>query len=461
MGTDAPTTIVIPVHCAPKKAPCPDCGKRGIRKRTVTRTVRTVAYKAIAYLEVTYGEYQARCDCRTAFRNSPEGVLPKAKYDNKVRDLVLDRILKDGMSVERTLESLGREFLLDLSSGFVYDVLHDFAAGLDMADHRRKVLEHFSGTLCVDELHLGRFTLLLATDPLSDLPVAFALVAANDQPHMRRFLGNLKTWGLAPKVVVTDGSNLYPGVLAELWPDADHQLCVFHVLKDINKLVLDAVRRLRMAMSRRGKAGRKKKRGRKGAKSKARAARRGLTLKEKAHFVFKRRHLIVKRRENLTEPERDDLIRMLEYLPELAVLRRFTDRIYWLFDTPKDAQQAGCRRAALMRDPEFRTMPELVKAVEQIEGEKFAKLMAYLKNPVSRRVRTNNHVERTNRMFRSFEKVRYKWRRRRTLVRFVVLVLDATWSQWTPAIAKSPDPTRPDRCGATQAPNSQRSQRIA
>ena len=29
----------------------------------------------------------------------------------------------------------------------------------------RKVLEHFSGTLCVDELHLGRFTLLLATDP--------------------------------------------------------------------------------------------------------------------------------------------------------------------------------------------------------------------------------------------------------------------------------------------------------
>ena len=189
-----------------------------------------------------------------------------------------------------------------------------------MAEHRRKVLEHFSGTLCVDELHLGRFTLLLATDPLSDLPVAFALVAANDQDHMRRFLQNLKNWGLNPEVVVTDGSNLYPAVLAELWPDADHQLCVFHVIKDINKLILDAVRRLRTAMSRRGKAGRKKKRGRKGAKSKAAAARRGLTVKEKAHFVFKHRHLIVKRRENLTESERDDLTRMLEYLPELATL---------------------------------------------------------------------------------------------------------------------------------------------
>ena len=128
MGTEAPTPIVIPVHCAPKKAPCPKCGKRGRRKRTLTRTVRTVAYKAIAYLEITYGEYAARCDCCTTFRNTPEGVLPKAKYDNKVRDLVLDRILEDGMSIERTLESLRREFLLDLSTGFVYDVLRDRAA---------------------------------------------------------------------------------------------------------------------------------------------------------------------------------------------------------------------------------------------------------------------------------------------------------------------------------------------
>jgi hypothetical protein len=286
MGTEAPTPVVIPVRCAPKKAPCPKCGKHGHRKRKVTRMVRTVAYKAVAYLDITSGEYAARCDCCTTFRNAPEGVLPKARYDNKVRDLVLDRILQDGMNVERALASLRREFLLDLSTGFVYDVLRDHAASLDLAAHRRKVLEHFSGTLCVDELHLGRFTLLLATDPLSDLPVAFALVAANDRDHMGRFLKNLKTWGFDPRVVVTDGSNLYPGVLAELWPDAEHQLGVFHVIKDINEAILDAVRRMRTAMGRRGKAGRKKKRGRKGAKSKAAAARRGLTVKEKAHFVF-------------------------------------------------------------------------------------------------------------------------------------------------------------------------------
>ena len=458
MGSGAPTPVVIPVHCAPKKAPCPTCGKHGRRKRMFTRTVRTVAYKTVAFLEITCGEYGARCDCCTTFRNSPEGVLPRALYDNKVRDLVLDRILKDGMSIERTLESLSREFLLDLSTGFVYDVLHDHAARLDMAAHRRKVLEHFSGTLCVDELHLGRFTPLLATDPLTDLPVAFALVDANDGDHMRRFLRNLANWGLAPEVVVTDGSNLYPAVLAELWPEGDHQLCIFHVIKDINKLILDAVRRLRSAMSRRGKAGRKKKRGRKGAKSQAAAARRGLTVKEKAHFVFKRRHLIVKRRENLTEAERDDLARMLSYLPELATLRRFADRISWLFDTPKDIHQAGCRRATLVRDAAFQAVPELAKALKQLDEEKFPKLMAYLANPVSSRVRTNNHVERTNRMFRFLEKVRYKWRRRRTLVRFVVLTLDRIWNQEARTQAKPAKPSRATTTAKTEGRFSKRRQ---
>src|SRR5881227_3434618 len=138
MGTDAPTIVTLPVHCAPKKAPCPKCGKHGRRKRKLPpRRVRTVAYKTVVYLEITCGEYQAQCDCCTTFRNIPDGVLPRALYDNKVRDLVLERIIKDGMNIEQTLESLGREFLLDLSTGFVYDVLHDHAARLDMAAHRR------------------------------------------------------------------------------------------------------------------------------------------------------------------------------------------------------------------------------------------------------------------------------------------------------------------------------------
>jgi hypothetical protein len=106
MGTDALAPVVIPVRCAPKKAPCPKCGTPRRRKRTLTRTIRTVAYKQIAVLEITYGEYVAACACCETFRSSPEGVAPKAKYDNKVRDMVLERILRDGVTVERALESV-------------------------------------------------------------------------------------------------------------------------------------------------------------------------------------------------------------------------------------------------------------------------------------------------------------------------------------------------------------------
>ena len=77
MGTEAPTIVTLPVRCAPKKAPCPTCGTPGRRQRILPpRRVRTLAYKAVAYLEITGGEYRARCDCCTTFRSTPDGVLP-------------------------------------------------------------------------------------------------------------------------------------------------------------------------------------------------------------------------------------------------------------------------------------------------------------------------------------------------------------------------------------------------
>jgi transposase-like protein len=426
METVSPHVRTIPVRCAPAKAPCPTCGKLGRRKATHNRSVRTLAYKRVVYLDVSYGEYRARCSCCTTFRTTPPGIEPRALYDNAVRQAVLDRILDDGMSVERVLASMRRDFLLDLSDGFIYDCLDWQARRLDLADHRRWVLDHFSGTLCVDELHLGKTTLLLATDPLQDLPVAFALVAKNDHDHMRRFLKNLKAWGLSPEVVVTDGSNLYPEVLAELWPEARHQLCVFHVLKELHKLVLDAVRRLRRGLSRRGNRGRKRRRGR---PPKSRARRREPTNKEKSAFVFQHRWLVVKRRERMSEQEAANLAAMLGYLPELKVLRDFVDRLEMLFEEGQSEALAWGRHAALLRSEAFLAVPELTQAIGSLGAEKFAKMIAFLKGPVCRRVRTNNHVERVNRKLRYEEKSRYRWRSRRTTVRFLVLLLDRHWGR--------------------------------
>jgi hypothetical protein len=295
----------------------------------------------------------------------------------------------------------------------------------DGVAYRQWTLEQFSGTLCSDEIHLGQKTLLLATDPLADFPVAFALVSSNDQDHMRRFLQNLKSWGFLPHVVITDGSNLYPTLLAELWSHTRHQLCVFHVLQDINDHVLDAVKRLRRQLARRGYGGRKRRRGRprKGTKK-----RRGLTLKDKAHFVFKKRYLIVQRRDTFSAQEQKDLQTVLEYLPSLCVLRQFVDRVQRLFAAEQTVHQAWCRRGALLRTAAFQGVPELAKVLQSLTVEDFSKMVAFLRSPVGQRMRTNNHVERTNRRLRYLEKVRYKWRGRRSMVRFIVLTF-ARWHQ--------------------------------
>jgi hypothetical protein len=231
---------------------------------------------------------------------------------------------------------------------------------------------------------------------------------------------------LVPEIVVTDGSNLYPAVLAELWPDARHQLCVFHVLKELHKHVLDAVRRLRRGLSRRGNRGRKRKPGR---RPKGRAKRRGLTNKEKSAFIFKHRWLIVRRRDKMSAQERADLATMLSYLPELKTLRDFVDGLGMLFEEGQSEPRAWGRHAAPTTNRSFLAVPELAKAIGALAAEKFAKLIPFLKSPACRRVRTNNHVERVNRKLRYEEKARYEWRKRRTTVRFLVLLLDRYWGR--------------------------------
>jgi hypothetical protein len=416
-------------RCTPKSHPCPKCGKRGRRKRILHRRIRSLAYRQEAYIDVHYAEYEARCPCRKFFRSWPLDVPPKSDYDGRVRDAVLDRILEDGLNVERTLAAMRRDFGLKLSQGFVYDCLRWRISRLDLEPHRRMVLEKFSGTLCVDELHLGRFILLLATDPIADLPVAFALVSRNDQDHMRRFLKNLATWGFVPRVVITDGSNLYPAVLAELWPAARHQLCVFHVSKDVNDLILKGVRRLARAMSRRGNGGRKRKRGRPSKARQAARAAAGPTNKEKAAFVMKHRFLIAKKTSDLTKQQWDDLTQMFDYLPELRTLWQFATEVNDLFEHGARVQTLYRRRTTLLGKEQYKGVPELGEAMEMLEKGKFRKMVAFTSSEAGKKQRTNNHVERANRRIRFAEKVRYKWRRRKWVLRYVLLGLDRWWRQ--------------------------------
>ena len=437
------------IRCAPRRAPCPSCGRRGHRKRLLHRRVRTLAYRRVAWLEVTYAEYRSRCGCCKYFRTWPLDVPPKADYDTTVRQAILDRLLRDRLNVEQTKAAMRRDFLVALSDGFVYDCLRWQVARLDLGAHRRLVLERFSGTLCVDELHLGAYTLLLATDPLADLPVGFALVGANDQEHLGRFLRNLARWGLRPQVVVSDGSSLYTGLLAAIWPEAQHQLCVFHLLRDVLAKVLDAVRRLRRVQARRGRAGRKRRRGRPSKRQQARRRQRGPTAREKAAFVWKRRFLIVKRTAHLTPSERDDLKQLFAYRPELRTLGSFSQDLYRLLDDSATLRVARWRWTWLRYDPEYQEVGELVAALELLAEPKLTKAMAFVQQPLGSQVRTNNHVERMNRRLRFAEKVRYRWRKRRWVVRWVVLLLNGFWQQ----AAKAAPPAVPQAARSPPEPN--------
>jgi hypothetical protein len=406
---------------APQHASCPHCGALGNRKDTCSRTVRGIAYGAILLVHVTTGEYRATCGCCTTFRTQVDGIAPKAKYTDSVREAVLDRLLEDRLNVARLLVALRRDFWLELSTGFVYDCLCWKIQQLDGAAYRQWTLREFSGTLSIDEIHLGTWTLLLATDPLHDFPVAFALVSKNDQDHLARFLRQLRDHGFHPRVVVTDGSNLYPTLLATIWPDTAHQLCVFHIMQDLTKEVLETVKRLRRQQRRRGNAGRKRRPGR------PRSGSPRLTAKDKAHFVFKHRYLLVKRQEKLSVWEKRALQAMLEYLPALRVLRRFMERVYQLLEASQTEDQAWERYGQWQADAAFRAVPELAAVLEGMTEAKFGKVVAFLRSPLGQRVRTNNHVERLNRQLRADEKARYRWRTGRGIVRWVALLLERCW----------------------------------
>src|SRR5213079_2835044 len=136
------------------------------------------------WLHVFYAEYTARCDCRNSFRSWVPNSCPKADYDNLVREAVLNRILDDGLNVQRTIACMKRDFLLGLSTGFVYDCLRWGLARLSHQDRRRQYAKECSGIVCIDELHLGEYTLLLCTDPIADRVIGYSLVKVNDQPHM-------------------------------------------------------------------------------------------------------------------------------------------------------------------------------------------------------------------------------------------------------------------------------------
>src|SRR5262249_21377856 len=106
-----------------------------------------------------------------------------------------------------------------------------------------EALANFSGYLAIDEVYDGPFCILSVVDNRRYNRLAFRVLDHNPTQDdvrdlLKQFTGQLDRRGLVVLGVTTDGSSLYPEVLKELWPDARHQLCEFHVIKEITQAVL-------------------------------------------------------------------------------------------------------------------------------------------------------------------------------------------------------------------------------
>jgi len=107
-------------------------------------------------------------------------------------------------------------------------------------------LETFSGYVAVDELYEGPYCVLSAVDNRQYKRILYE-VLDHDPCHdeIDAFLGRLKAAlderNVALKGITTDGSALYPEPIRTVFGAVPHQLCTFHVIKELTKGILRAV----------------------------------------------------------------------------------------------------------------------------------------------------------------------------------------------------------------------------
>ena len=269
--------------------------------------------------------------------------------------------------------------------------------------------------LCLDEVHERGRAILFATDPLLDATVGWKVVKRNDQAAMDAFLDELKAAGFRPEVVITDGSLLYKESLTARWREVAHQLCIFHVLQDANRAILDAVCDLRKSLPQ----PRRYRRGR--------PCRRGWPRQhdDRRALITAHLHLVVKKAESWTQGDGQAWARLLKIDPRFELLRAFVERLYGCFQKGLTPQQARYRRTRLVSAPRFAADPHLRRVMVMLAPEKFEKMIVFLSHPQAER--TNNHVERNNRAFRLVQKTRYRRRRTHTIELALWLHIACRW----------------------------------
>jgi hypothetical protein len=226
-----------------------------------------------------------------------------------------------------------------------------------------------------------------------------------DHEDIRAFLRRLKTALTARDLpllgVTTDGASLYPVPLAEVFGEVPHQICQFHVIKDIVKAVGGAV-----ASARKGLAATQPKlrRGRPSTPAAKQAARTNKRLAAQRAALFTHRYLFIQR--HVSKTERKLLWRITRGLPHVYMLRVLMDQVYALFDRRCRTQTALDKLATLRR--RLLRFTQVGETLKKLFSPTLEKALTFLDDKLL--PATSNAVERGNRRYRKMQRSVYRVR---------------------------------------------------
>jgi hypothetical protein len=284
-------------------------------------------------------------------------------------------------------------------------------------DYLDWALDDFSGYVAVDELYDGPFCVLSAVDNRRYKRILYE-VLDHDPTHddirafLERLKGVLEERDLTLVGITTDGSDLYPKPIQEMFGDVPHQICQFHVVAELVKAVLGAVAKVRKELS---KSKPKLGRGRPSSKRAKKTACRRKRIDRKVGDLYRHRHLFVKR--HLTPAERKTLRRITRGLPQLRRLREIMDEVYALFDR-RCRMDTAVEKLRKLRN-RVRRFQAVSETLKKIFSPHLEKALTFLDDKLL--PSTSNAVERGNRRHRKMQKTVYRVRTQLAIIARIAL----------------------------------------
>jgi hypothetical protein len=267
-------------------------------------------------------------------------------------------------------------------------------------------LADFSGYIAADELYDGPFCVLSIVDNRTFKRLLYQ-VLDHDPDHrdivafFQRFRMALRLRSLKLRGVTTDASPLYPEPLRAVFGMVPHQICEFHILKELTKAILRALAKVRKQLAARRPT---LKRGRPSTPEAKRAARQRERLQQRIADLFEHRHLMVQH--DLTPAERRTLLQITHGLPQLRTLRDIMEEVYRLFDRRCRSDTALAKLAQLRR--RVRRFKTVGKVLSKLQSPNLEKALTFLDDKLL--PSTSNAVERGNRRHRKMQKTVYRVR---------------------------------------------------